>query len=107
MPEQNEDYSYKIIELSGSSSVSIEEAVQNATGKPISSRVCRNEAGSEANRRSVKVAGLRFDSRPQRRRALAVVAVVAVPRALFGVKFWALASHRCLPQRGCYPSLRL
>ena len=33
MPEQNEDHSYKIIELAGSSSVSIEEAVQNAIGK--------------------------------------------------------------------------
>jgi hypothetical protein len=60
MPEQNEDYSYKIIELSGSSSVSIEKVVQNATGKPISSRVCRNEAGSGANRRSVKVCWIAF-----------------------------------------------
>ena len=33
MPEKNEDHSYKIIELAGSSSVSIEEAVQNAIGK--------------------------------------------------------------------------
>ena len=33
MPEQNEDHSYKIIELVGSSSVSIEEAVQNAISK--------------------------------------------------------------------------
>jgi flavin-binding protein dodecin len=33
MPERNEDHSYKIIELAGSSSVSIEEAVQNAIGK--------------------------------------------------------------------------
>jgi flavin-binding protein dodecin len=33
MPEQSEDHSYKIIELAGSSSVSIEEAVQNAIGK--------------------------------------------------------------------------
>jgi flavin-binding protein dodecin len=33
MPEQNEDHSYKIIELVGSSSVSIEEAAQNAISK--------------------------------------------------------------------------
>ncbi len=33
MPEQSEDHSYKIIELAGSSSVSIQEAVQNAIGK--------------------------------------------------------------------------
>ncbi len=33
MPEQNEDHSYKIIELVGSSSISIEEAVENAIGK--------------------------------------------------------------------------
>ena len=33
MPEQSEDHSYKIIELAGSSSVSIEDAVQNAIGK--------------------------------------------------------------------------
>jgi hypothetical protein len=33
VPEQNEDHSYKIIELVGSSSISIEEAVENAIGK--------------------------------------------------------------------------
>ena len=33
MAGQDEDHSYKIIELAGSSSTSIEEAVQNAIGK--------------------------------------------------------------------------